>query len=416
MASLAATAVLTIFTTAAHALQGGPGASLYVANGGANTVEAFTPSGASSLIASNGLSDPFGLAFDSAGNLYISSFDGTTVEKISPIGASSVFATGLSNPSGLAFDSTGNLYVANYGNSTIDVFSPSGVGAVFASTGLNGPTGIAFDSAGNLYVANWNNNTVEKFDTSGNGTLFANTGLSNPSGVAFDNAGNLYVANYGGTTVEKFTSAGVGSVFASGLDAPSGVAFDSNGNLYVANYGNNTIDVFTPAGVGSAFITNGLDIPLMLAFAPAPGVLPEIQAVQASLPELKVTTVADKFLLGQATQLLGAATQPANWINNSQVTVKGGITVYAGIFYAAVDLSALEYNNRNNANFSAQVQPLISQLVAAARGLAAAAIAANPTDKYITQANKILSAGDSDVNAEAAILDYSIAWALVQNQ
>lgn len=76
MASLAATATLTILATAALALPASPGASLYVANGGANTVEAITPNGAESLVASNGLSDPFGLAFDSSG---ISIFQALTV-------------------------------------------------------------------------------------------------------------------------------------------------------------------------------------------------------------------------------------------------------------------------------------------------------------------------------------------------
>lgn len=305
--------------------------------------------------------------------------------------------------------------MANYGNSTINVFTPAGVGSVFASTGLNGPTGIAFDGAGNLYVANWNSGTIEKFDSSGNASLFA-SGLSNPSGLAVDSAGNLYAANYGGTTVEKFSPSGVGSLFASGLDNPSGLAFDSAGNLYVANYSNNTIDKFTPAGVGSVFATNGLNIPLMLAFAPAPGVLPQLQQVQASLPGLKVTTLGDKILLAQAIQLLGATTQPANWVNNSQVTLKGGVIVYAGIFYTTVDLELLEYNNRNNAAFLAQVQPLLSQLVAAARSLAATAIAANPTSKYAAAANQALQLGDKATIADAAVLDYSVAWALVAGQ
>lgn|GEM_PF-2012916 len=414
-ASLAATVALTFLATTGHATSTSSGGVLYVANGGANTVEAFTPDGTGSLVASNGLSDPFGLAFDSAGNLYVSSFDGTTVEKVTPAGISSVFATGLSSPSGLAFDNAGNLYVANYGNSTIDKFTPSGVGSVFTSVGLNGPTGMAFDSAGNLYAANWNNNTIEKFDSSGNGSLFAATGLSNPSGLAFDAAGNLYVANYGGTTVTEFTPGGIGSTFASGLDAPSGLAFDSAGNLYVANFGDNIIDEFTPAGVGTVFISNGLNVPLMLAFS-APSLLPQLQSVKSAIAGLKVTTLGDKILLAEANQFLGSATRPANWVNNNQVTLKGGLAVYTGIFYTVIVLETLQYNNRNNATFTAQVQPLISQLVAVARSLAATAIAGNPTSKYAAQANQALQLGDKATIPDAAVLDYAIAWALVAGQ
>ena len=63
-------------------------------------------------------------------------------------GVGSVFATTtLPDPYGLAFDSAGNLYVSNYGNNTIQQFSSTGTDlGVFAdsSDGLNGPVGLAF--------------------------------------------------------------------------------------------------------------------------------------------------------------------------------------------------------------------------------------------------------------------------------
>ena len=45
-------------------------AILYVSNAGNNTIEKFTSGGIGSVFASTGLSQPFGLAFDSEGNLY----------------------------------------------------------------------------------------------------------------------------------------------------------------------------------------------------------------------------------------------------------------------------------------------------------------------------------------------------------
>ena len=414
MKSLAVSAALTISAFAADAaLQVGPGATLYVANGNANTVVAITPAGTGSLFVTNGLTDPFGLAFDSTGNLYISSFNSTTVEKVTPNGVASVFASGLSSPSGLAFDSAGNLYVANFGANTIEKFTPAGVGSVFASTGLNGPTGIAFDSAGNLYVANWNNNTVEKFNSSGVGSVFVNNYLSQPSGVAFDSAGNLYVANYGSTTVLEFTPGGVASVFANGLNAPSGLAFDSAGNLYVANYGNNTIDEITPAGVSSVFVSSGLNIPLMLAFAPSPAVLPELQSVQTAIKGLKVSGLVNQLIVAIANASMAAATQPVNWVNNSQATVKGGDAVYGGVFIAEEELQVLQAANRTNTALTTQIQSLVSQLVAATGTLATTAIAQNPTSQYVSQANQYLAAGNATTNAGDAIAYYFIAWALV---
>jgi hypothetical protein len=47
---------------------------------------------------------PFGLAFDSAGNLYEASFGDNTIFKFTPDGTRSTFASGISNPSFLAFE------------------------------------------------------------------------------------------------------------------------------------------------------------------------------------------------------------------------------------------------------------------------------------------------------------------------
>jgi hypothetical protein len=65
--------------------------------------------------------------------------------KFSTNGTSSVFATatnGLSGPRGLAFDSAGNLYVANSLAGSILKFTPDGTSSVFAS-GLRSPTSTA---------------------------------------------------------------------------------------------------------------------------------------------------------------------------------------------------------------------------------------------------------------------------------
>jgi hypothetical protein len=52
----------------------------------------------------------------------------------------------LISPYGLAFDSAGNLYASNYNDNTIEKFTPGGVGSVFANTGLSNPTFLAFST------------------------------------------------------------------------------------------------------------------------------------------------------------------------------------------------------------------------------------------------------------------------------
>ncbi len=84
-----------------------PGAQLYVANLGNNTIEKFTPGGVGSVFATTTLPDPYGLAFDSAGNLYVSNYGNNTIQQFSSTGTDlGVFADssdGLNGPVGLAF-------------------------------------------------------------------------------------------------------------------------------------------------------------------------------------------------------------------------------------------------------------------------------------------------------------------------
>jgi hypothetical protein len=64
-------------------------------------------------------------------------------------GIRSTFASGLSNPVGLAIDSAGDVFEADYGSSSINEFAPGGVKTTFA-TGLPLPFSLAFNNAGDL--------------------------------------------------------------------------------------------------------------------------------------------------------------------------------------------------------------------------------------------------------------------------
>jgi sugar lactone lactonase YvrE len=208
--------------------------NLFVANGDSDSIEKFNPLGVGTAFAISGLSGPFGLAFDIAGNLFVAnSYVGTagySIREFNPSGVVTVFAgpsTGLAQPVGVAFDSKGSLFVANEQNNTIQEFNPLGMGTLFVHSGLNAPTALAFDSAGNLYVANANANNIKKFNSSGVGTVFARLPLGiTPAYLAFDSTGVLF-ATTSQDTIEKFNSAGTGTVFASsGLAVPNGLAFE----------------------------------------------------------------------------------------------------------------------------------------------------------------------------------------------
>src|SRR5262245_50845541 len=88
--------------------------TLYAANVGNNSIDRFRSAGVGTLFADSGLLNPYGLAFDSAGNLYLANNTGGRITRFTPGGASSIFAeTGASGIFGMAFDAAGNLYVAN---------------------------------------------------------------------------------------------------------------------------------------------------------------------------------------------------------------------------------------------------------------------------------------------------------------
>src|SRR6266850_537929 len=206
-AGVSATAVITVAGSAA-------GKPLYVANAYINsiTVYAAGASGNATPTATiaggnTGLSSPFGIALDGAGNIYVANIGNNSIT-VYPAGASGNATptatiaggnTGLSDPFGIARDGAGNIYVANQGNQSITVYAAGASGnatptATIAggNTGLGTPLGIVLDGAGNLYVTDdvSNSMTVYAAGANGNATPTAtiaggNTGLNAPALITF---------------------------------------------------------------------------------------------------------------------------------------------------------------------------------------------------------------------------------------
>jgi trimeric autotransporter adhesin len=258
------------------------------------------------------LSNPFGLAVGSAGDVYIADYFNYRVRKVSGGVISTVAGNGyagfsgdngaavsaeLAQPCAVAVDADGNLYIADQANHRIREVSNgiirtvagngmqgfSGDGSPAVSAEFEGPSGVAVDSAGNLYIAD--GSRVRKVSSgiittfagngtsgsSGDGGPVTGAALSGSSGVAVDSAGNLYIADY--NRVRKVsngiitTVAGNGTLGFSGDGGPAtsaelngleGIAVDSGGKLYIADTANNRVRmvsngvISTVAGSASA--------------------------------------------------------------------------------------------------------------------------------------------------------------------
>lgn len=228
------------------------------------------------------MSDPIGLAFDSAGNLWVANDTANNVVEfasgatgdVAPITTIAGGSTTLTIPCGLA-QASGKVYVADYGADAIDVFSsPSGTVTSAPSeriTGLTAPCGVAVDSSGNIWASNLTGTTVVKFAAGASGSAtpaVTLSGFSAPAGLAIDRHGNLWVANYSGNDILEFASGATtgaspsNTITGAELTAITGVAVDAKGYLYAVS-SSGTVSVFAPDATGAATPVQELSVSTM---------------------------------------------------------------------------------------------------------------------------------------------------------
>ena len=256
-----------------------------------------TYSGDGGLAVNAGVAAPVYAAFDAAGDLYISAsgrvrkvdkntgiittFAGDGGGAFSPDGIPATSAS-LRAPFGLAFDSAGNLFIAEQNahrirrvdgvtglistvaGNLIGIYG--GDGGPATSAGVVSPAGIALDTAGNLYIGEGASNRIRRVDAvtgiittvagtglagfNGDGILATSADLNQPSDVTFDAAGNLIICETAGFRIRRVdavtgiitTIAGNGIPGYSGDGGPAtsarirnsiGIAFDPAGNLFI---------------------------------------------------------------------------------------------------------------------------------------------------------------------------------------
>ena len=244
----------------------GAAGELYESDLDSSSIAKFTAQGNKSAV-TTGISDLFGIAFNSKGELFAASDTGNTIFNVSANGAKTAFVS-VDGPFALAFDPFDNLFACNFRTGAIVKITPAKVVTSFAS-GLGGPVGLAFDRAGFLYVSCQSNGKILRYATNGAVTTFA-SGLARPTGLAFDAAGNLFVTERSSGVISKIAPNGAKATFASGLTEPFGAAVDGAGNLFVADHSLAAIFKYTPGGTRSTFAT-GLHLPTFLSIEPPTG-------------------------------------------------------------------------------------------------------------------------------------------------
>ena len=202
------------------------------------------------------LSGPWGVTLDASGNLYIADTGNHRIREVllssgiintvagngtTNSDGSGTFsgdgglatAAGLSAPYAVGFDAAGNFYIPDQGNNRIrEVNITTGKISTVAGNGGAGysgdsgkataaslyhPQSVAFDAAGNFYIADTGNNRLRK--------------VSGSTGVITTIAGSAN-AGFSGDT---------GPATSAGLYGPYSLALDGQGDIFIADFFDNRI-------------------------------------------------------------------------------------------------------------------------------------------------------------------------------
>ena len=135
----------------------------------------------------------------SAGNVYIADTFNSALKKwsIATDTVTLVDTNGLALPVGLALDSAGDIFTGDADNHAVEEWSAATSSlSTVVSVGSGTPAGVALDAMTNVYIADFTDSSIEKWTaaTSNLSTLISGQ-LVNPYGVTLDAADNVYIGD-----------------------------------------------------------------------------------------------------------------------------------------------------------------------------------------------------------------------------
>ena len=222
---------------------------------------------------------PYGIAYDSTGNLYIADaarhqvFEatlggawlvvaGSGVQGFAGDGGAAAAAE-LNAPQAIAVGPDGTLYIADTGNQRIRTVvngniatiagngkaSYFGDGGVATAASLDAPTALAIDATGALLVCDSSNHRLRRIANgiittiAGNGIQgFAGDGgpataaeVDTPSAVAVSSDGRIFISDTHNNRIRVIATNGIITTLATQLALPRGIVVTSTGSLLIAD-------------------------------------------------------------------------------------------------------------------------------------------------------------------------------------
>ena len=115
----------------------------------------------------------------------------------------------FSNPWGMAFDLAGNLHVVDHNNNTVSIFTPEGKYISQYNSQVQNPSGIAIDEEGYKFIGEYHSNSSYNYNRLSilgpeNNMVHTIQAFNRVSGVAMDKDGYVYVCSYNTSQVLKY--------------------------------------------------------------------------------------------------------------------------------------------------------------------------------------------------------------------